>query len=133
MKNRLHAIEEGNISKGMTGLKERAKTILELFESAIIYIKTLPHDEKATALLTPENIAHLKNLLPKLQACDFTHDALESLLRSAAEEFSIKLGQLAAPLRVAITGRSVSPSLFEVMSILGKEESLKRIDNIISN
>jgi glutamyl-tRNA synthetase len=129
----LSSIEEGNISKGMTGLKERAKTILELFESAIIYIKTLPHDEKATALLTPENIAHLKNLLPKLQACDFTHDALESLLRSAAEEFSIKLGQLAAPLRVAITGRSVSPSLFEVMSILGKEESLKRIEQIIPN
>jgi glutamyl-tRNA synthetase len=80
-----------------------------------------------------KNIAHLKNLLPKLQACDFTHDALESLLRSAAEEFSIKLGQLAAPLRVAITGRSVSPSLFEVMSILGKEESLKRIEQIIPN
>ena len=129
----ISANEESNISKGMTGLKERAKTTVELAESAIIYIQTLPHDEKATALLTPENIAHLKNLLPKLQACDFSHDALESLLRSAAEEFSIKLGQLAAPLRVAITGRSVSPSLFEVMSILGKQESLKRIEQIIPN
>ena len=127
----ISANEESHISKGMAGLKERAKTTVELAESAIIYIMPLPHDEKATALLTPENITHLKNLLPKLQACDFTHDVLETVLRSAAEEFSIKLGQLAAPLRVAITGKSVSPSLFEVMSILGKQESLKRIEQKI--
>lgn len=132
LKRVLAADEADRIARGMPGLKERAKTLTELSESALIYIKPLPLDEKAVALLSQDNIAHLKNLLPKLEACDFTHDALEMLLRSAAEEFGIKLGALAAPLRVAVTGRSVSPSLFEVMAILGKEESLKRISEVIS-
>lgn len=132
LKRVLAADETDRIVRGMPGLKERAKTLIELSESALIYIKPLPLDEKAVALLSQDNIAYLKNLLPKLEACDFTHDALEMLLRSAAEEFGIKLGALAAPLRVAITGRSVSPSLFEVMAILGKEESLKRISEVIS-
>ena len=128
----LSADEESKISQGMGGLKERAKTIVELAESAIIYVQPLPRDEKALTLMTAENMQHLKNLLPKLKACDFSHDALETALRSAADDFGLKLGQLAAPLRVAITGRSVSPSLFEVMSILGKEESIKRIEDTIS-
>ncbi len=122
--------DESKIFQGMGGLKDRAKTLVELSESAIIYIQPLPHDEKALAMLTPENVEHLKKLLPKLAACEYTHDALEATLRAAADQFNVKLGQLAAPLRVAITGRSVSPSLFEVMSILGKEESIKRVKGI---
>jgi len=132
LKRVLAADEADRIARGMPGLKERAKTLIELSESALIYIKPLPLDEKAAALLSQDNTEYLRNLLPKLEACDFTHDALEMLLRSAAEEFGIKLGALAAPLRVAVTGRSVSPSLFEVMAILGKEESLKRISEVIS-
>jgi len=132
LKRALSREEADRILRGMPGLKERAKTLIELSESAIIYIKPLSLDEKATALLTQGNITYLKNLLPKLEACDFTDDALEMLLRSAAEEFGIKLGALAAPLRVAVTGSSVSPSLFEVMAILGKEDSLKRISQVIS-
>jgi len=132
LKRVLAADEADRIARGMPGLKERAKTLIELSESALIYIKPLPLDEKAAALLSQDNTEYLRNLLPKLKACDFTHDALEMLLRSAAEEFGIKLGALAAPLRVAVTGRSVSPSLFEVMAILGKEESLKRISEVIS-
>lgn len=132
LKRVLAADEADRIARGMPGLKERAKTLIELSESALIYIKPLPLDEKAAALLSQDNTEYLRNLLPKLEACDFTHDALEILLRNAAEEFGIKLGALAAPLRVAVTGRSVSPSLFEVMAILGKEESLKRISEVIS-
>lgn len=132
LKRVLAADEADRIVRGMPGLKERAKTLIELSESALIYIKPLPLDEKAVALLSQGNTEYLRNLLPKLEACDFTHDALEMLLRSAAEEFGIKLGALAAPLRVAVTGRSVSPSLFEVMAIVGKEESLKRISQVIS-
>jgi glutamyl-tRNA synthetase len=124
----LKPYQENNILQGMDGLKERAKTLVELAESSIIYIQPLPRDEKAISLITAENIQHLKNLVPKLKACDFGHDELEAILRTSADEFGLKLGQLAAPLRVAITGRSVSPSLFEVMSILGKEESIKRIE-----
>lgn len=129
----LKPYDESNILQGMRGLKERAKTLVELGESAIIYIQPLPHDEKALAMLTAENVEYLKKLLPRLTACEFTHDALEITLRTAAEQLNVKLGQLAAPLRVAITGRSVSPSLFEVMSILGKEESIKRIEQTIES
>lgn len=124
--------EEQRVLQGMPGLKERAKTLVELGESAIIYIKALPHDEKAKALINEENLRYLKLLYPKLEACDFSHEEIEAILRNSAEEFGIKLGQLAAPLRVAITGRTVSPSLFEVMAILGKEESLARIKHTIS-
>ena len=120
--------DENKIFQGMNGLKERAKTLVELAESSIIYIKPLPRDEKAISLMTAENMQYLKDLVPKLKTCDFGHDELEATLRTSADEFGLKLGQLAAPLRVAITGRSVSPSLFEVMSILGKEESIKRIE-----
>lgn len=124
----LKPYQEKNILQGMDGLKERAKTLVELAESSIIYIQPLSRDEKSIALMTIENIQHLKNLVPKLKTCEFRHDELEAILRISADEFGLKLGQLAAPLRVAITGRSVSPSLFEVMSILGKEESIKRIE-----
>lgn len=125
--------EAKRILEGMTGLKERAKTLIELTESALIYVHSLPLDEKATILLSEVNIGLLKELLPRLEACDFSHDGLEAMLRHAAEEFGIKLGQLAGPLRVAITGRTVSPSLFEVMKILGKEESLTRITKTLAH
>jgi glutamyl-tRNA synthetase len=119
------------ILRGMNGLKERAKTLVELADSALIYVRPFEMDEKAQAMLTPENIDLLKILLEKLKLCDFNQDALEALLRKFAESAKTKLGQLAAPLRVAVTGKMVSPSLFEVMAILGKEESLKRIAAVV--
>ncbi len=120
------------ILRGMSGLKERAKTLVELADSALIYIRPFERDEKAQATLTPDNIRLLKALLPQLQVCEFSQAALEASLRNFADESKVKLGQLAAPLRVAITGRTVSPSLFEVMAILGKPESIKRIEEATS-
>jgi glutamyl-tRNA synthetase len=127
----LKPFEADYILRGMNGLKERAKTLVELADSALIYVRPFEMDEKAQAMFTPENIDLLKTLLEKLNLIEFTEDALEALLRKFAESAKTKLGQLAAPLRVAVTGRTVSPSLFEVMAILGKEESLKRITAVV--
>jgi glutamyl-tRNA synthetase len=122
--------EKNSILKGMNGLKERAKTLVELADSALIYIRRFSHDEKSQAILTPENINLLKKLVQKLSITEFSENTLEDCLRNFAEVEQTKLGQVAAPLRVAITGRTVSPSLFEVMAILGKEESLSRIEKV---
>lgn len=115
------------ILKGMNGLKERAKTLIELADGAIIYIKPAEMDEKARAVLSCDNLEILKAINAELELAEFNHENLESILRKLAEKLALNLGKLAAPLRVAVTGRTVSPSLFEVMEILGKQEVLKRI------
>lgn len=120
------------ILKGMNGLKERAKTLVELADSALIYVRTFELDEKAKGLLTSENLSLLKDLLAQLVTLEFNESELETCLRNFADQKQTKLGQVAAPLRVAITGKTVSPSLFEVMAILGKQESLSRIEKILS-
>ncbi len=124
-------LESDHILKGMNGLKERAKTIVELADSSLIYVRPFDRDEKAQAMLGNENLALLKNLQQNLNSVDFNESALEVTLRNFADTAKVKLGQVAAPLRVAITGRVVSPSLFEVMAILGREESLSRIERVI--
>lgn len=120
------------ILKGMQGLKERAKTLIELADGAMIYIKPAEMDEKAKALLSLENIEILKAIYNQLEIAEFNHDNLESILRNLAEKLSLNLGKLAAPLRGVVTGRTVSPSLFEVMAILGKQETLKRVAHHLS-
>lgn len=120
------------ILKGMSGLKERAKTLVELSDSSLIYVRTFELDEKSQGLLTTENLSLLKDLLEQLVTLEFSEAELETCLRNFAEQKQTKLGQVAAPLRVAITGKTVSPSLFEVMAILGKQESLSRIEKVLS-
>lgn len=124
-----HETLKHRVIKGMLGLKERAKTLLELAEGAQFYWKITELDEKAKALITPEAKQHIqmvRNALEQLQ--DFTHDAIAEAIKTTAEKLDIKLGALAQPLRVVITGRTVSPSLFEVIEVLGKEETLNRLD-----
>ncbi len=118
------------ITKGMSGLKERAKTLIELAESALIYFKVQPHDEKALKFCSDDHKKLIQKVILRLNGLDvFDHDTVANTIRSEAEENGIKLGDLAQPLRVAITGRSVSPSVFEVMEVLGKDEILKRLKN----
>ena len=121
------------LTKGMNGLKERAKTLIELAESALIYFKVQPHDEKALKFCSDDHKRLIQKVILRLKSLDaFDHDTVADTIRSAAEENGIKLGDLAQPLRVAITGRTVSPSVFEVMEVLGKDEILKRLENFIA-
>lgn len=116
---------------GMGGLKERAKTLLDLAESADFYVKSLPfeYNEKALKLI---NKGNARELLAKFVSCldavsDWTQENLENAAKSLAELEEVGLGKVAQPIRVALTGTTVSPSVFEVMSVLGREETLLRL------
>jgi glutamyl-tRNA synthetase len=119
--------------RGMPGLKERAKTLKELGENAAFYIaaRPIPMVEKARALLTPEAIALLRELIPNLTSLsDWQAATLEAAVRQFIEIKGVKLGQVAQPLRAALTGSATSPGLFEVMEVLGQAESLGRLEDV---
>ena len=127
----LHADATGTarIRMLMPGLKERAKTLADLTESAAFLLRPAPlqFDPKALALLTPESKATLRQVAPVLDATDFTSPALDTALRQFAEQAGRKLGQVAQPLRAALTGSTTSPGIDETLAALGREEALARI------
>ncbi|HVU42283.1 MAG TPA: glutamate--tRNA ligase [Xanthobacteraceae bacterium] len=119
----------------MPSLKERAKTLVDLIDSAhfLLADRPLPLDEKAKALLTEPAVALLRELEPELTAVEpWTGEATEQAVRAFAERRGAKLGAVAQPLRVALTGRTTSPGIFEVLAILGKIESLGRVADQLS-
>jgi glutamyl-tRNA synthetase len=130
------AAVERRLAAGMPGLKARAKTLKELADNARFYTLTRPValDAKARALLTPEASTVLKEVRDVLAAAaNWTSSDLEGAARAFAEAKGIKLGQVAQPVRVALTGATTSPPIFEVMQVLGREETLGRIDDGLAN
>ena len=120
--------------RAMPELKARAHTLNELAEGARFLFEDRPLalDEAAAALLTPESRALLKSAHDALSKLDsWEHDALETSIREVAEREGVKLGKLAQPLRAALTGRTTSPGIFDVLALLGQGESLKRIKDQI--
>ena len=114
----------------MPGLKERAKTVVELLELAhyILADRPLEPDPKAAALLAGDAPALLAKLTTHLQqASVWESDFLEASVREFADAEGLKLGKVAQPLRAALTGRAVSPGVFDVMVTLGRDESLARL------
>ena len=114
----------------LPGLKERAKTLPELIDGALFLVtpRPLKLDDKAAKLLDSESKVAITALLGKLSASkDWTSAGLESVVRAYADETGAKLGKIAQPLRAALTGRSVSPPVFDVMSVLGHEETIARL------
>ncbi|NNM72524.1 glutamate--tRNA ligase [Enterovirga aerilata] len=119
------------LEAAMDGLKERAKTLVELLDAAYYLYAAAPLtlDAKASALLDDAARARLAALRPRLAAAaEWSQARLEEVVRAFAEETGCKLGQVAQPLRAALTGRSTSPGLFDVMAVLGREECLARLD-----
>ncbi len=116
--------------KAMPGLKERAKTVLELIDGAafITAKRPLPIEDKAATLLTGDARAHLAAIHQRLSALpEWSAQAADAAVRAEIEAKGIKLGALAQPLRVALTGRTTSPGIFDVLDVLGRDESLARI------
>jgi glutamyl-tRNA synthetase len=114
----------------MPGLKERAKTLVELIDSAgfLFADRPIKLDDKAKAIMTDEARALLAKLLPELDALEsWTAETTEQVVRIFAESASLKLGATAQPLRAALTGRTTSPGIFDVLTVLGKAESLARL------
>ncbi|MEP9347389.1 glutamate--tRNA ligase [Xanthobacter sp. KR7-225] len=126
---RVTPARRAQLAAAMPGLKERAKTVVELIDNAefIFLERPIPLDEKAAALLTAEGKAHLARLLPLLEAADWTAAATEAAVRLYAGEAGVKLGAVAQPLRAALTGTSTSPPIFDVLMVLGRDESLARL------
>jgi len=121
---------EAKFLAAMPGLKERAKTLVELLDSAFyLYAqRPLKLDEKAAGLLDGAARARLPQIAAKLAAVnDWAPAPLEAAVRAYVEENGLKLGQAAQPLRAALTGRAMSPGLFDVMAVLGREETLGRL------
>ena len=113
----------------MPQLKERAKSIVELADTAafLAHPIPLPVEPKAAALLTPENRLLLREVAGALENSAFTPEAIDAALRAFAEASGRKLGQVAQPLRAALTGRVASPGIDATLAALGREEALARI------
>ena len=121
---------EAKLLAAMPGLKERAKTLVELLDSAYyLYApRPLQLDAKAASLLDEAAKGRLPGLAAKLaEVNDWSPAPLEAAVRAFAEENGLKLGQAAQPLRAALTGRATSPGLFDVMAVLGRDETLARL------
>ena len=114
-------------------LKSRAKTLLELAQNARFFLERPALDEKAVALVSGAQpvLAALVESLTNL--ADFTAEAIEATGRELAEAQGIKLGGIAQPLRAALSGSTVSPPIFEVAALLGREETLTRLQDVISS
>jgi len=128
---RLGITDTGLLVKAMPELKARAHDLGQLADSTrfLFANRPLPMDEGAAALLTPESRALLRAAHRALSAIPWEHDALEEAVRQVADEAGVKLGKLAQPLRAALTGRTTSPGIFDVLALLGQGESLGRISD----
>jgi glutamyl-tRNA synthetase len=118
------------LARAMPGLKERAKTLVELLDNAAFLFAKRPIalDGPASKVLEGPGREMLAALLPRLERAEpWTEDTLEAAVRGFADETGQKLGKAAQPLRAALTGRSTSPGIFDVLEVLGREESLARI------
>lgn len=126
---RFEAVGWDKLAAALPSLKPRAKTLKDLVDGAAYLIakRPLTLDEKAAKLLSDDARIMLGRLLPQLESAQWTSDALEAEVRGFAEAEGLKLGGVAQPLRAALTGRSVSPPVFDVMAVLGREEALARI------
>lgn len=117
--------------RAMPGLKERAKTLVDLMKSAqfLFAERPLALDDKARQIMADGGVAALQGLLPVLTAAAWNVPSLEDAVKSHAETSGTKLGKLAQPLRAVLTGTNTSPGIFDVLDVLGREESLKRIED----
>jgi glutamyl-tRNA synthetase len=113
----------------MPRLKERAKTLVELIQASEFLFTDGPRtlDDAAQKNLSSEARSAIAKVLPSLEATDWTGKALESAARAFADAEGMKLGQIAQPLRAALTGMAASPPLFDMLEVLGRRESLVRL------
>ena len=123
--------QRDRMERGMYCLKDRAKTFVELVEKAQFIMASHPidRDEAAQKALDPVSRGILKSLTPRLQTATWTKDGLEPILTEAAAEHGLGFGKLAAPLRAALAGRTVSPSVYDMMLVIGRDETIARLED----
>lgn len=129
---KVDAIGLERITRGMNGVKQRSRTLIELADNLVFYARAgAPPiaDDKARGVLTPEAKSLLGKLAAALEAdaANWGEKQVEDAVRRFAESMGVKLGQVAQPLRVALSGSTVSPGIFEVVAILGPAETRVRL------
>ena len=127
---KLDPAKRAQLAAALPGLKERAKTLVELVDGASFLFaeRPLAPDEKAEDILARGGRQHIGALLARLEAIeDWSAATTEAAVRDYATEQGAKLGAIAQPLRAAATGRATSPGIFDVLAVLGREESLGRL------
>ncbi|WP_299946278.1 glutamate--tRNA ligase [uncultured Ruegeria sp.] len=127
----LTATQSGDLTRAMYCLKDRARMFPELLDKAHFVLASRPiePDEKAAKALASVSDGILKELTPQLQNASWSRNELEVALNSYAEAIGVKFGKLAGPLRAALAGRAVTPSVFDMMLVLGRDETLARLSD----
>ena len=129
-------VEDGPFIEGVIKtLNARSKTLKDMAENALFYFKdTVSYDKDAASkFFTSGSLGILKMLIESLESLDFFDEkSLENVFVKAMEATELKLGKIAQPVRLALTGKAVSPGIFEILNVLGKEKSLDRLRRAVS-
>ncbi len=122
------------LGRAMYCLKDRSKTFPELLEKAhfVLAARPISPDERSASALDNVSRGILSELTPHLQNASWSRDTLEEIVARVAEANGTKLGKLAQPLRAALAGRMVSPSVFDMMLVLGCDETVARLQDAVS-
>jgi len=123
------------LARAIVTLQSRAKTLVELVELAHFYLSdaVTPSPQAARKFLTPATLPTLRRLRARLAGLPvWGEQAIEQTFADLVQEERLTLGQIAQPVRVALTGGTASPGIFEVMAVLGKERTLARLDSVLA-
>ena len=117
------------LERALYCVRDRAKTFPELIEKAHFALASRPilADQAAAAMLDPVSRGILKELTPRLQNANWTKEALEPILQEVSATHGLAFGKLAAPLRAALAGRTATPSVYDMMLVIGREETIARL------
>ena len=120
------------LNKGLYCLKDRVKTLSELIEKASFILNSRPIEMSSDARLSLDEtgLAMLEALTPHLQNATWTREELEQICNNSAESFGVKFGKLASPIRSALSGQTKTPSVFDMMLVLGRNETIARLTNV---
>ena len=132
--NNQHGLSKEDIAKPISSLNQRSQTLIEMAQKSAFYFKKeLTFDEKARDKFLNKDIQpHIEKLIIAINnIAMLEHDPLENLFKKIAEEAGLKLGKLAQPVRVALTGSTASPGIYDVILLLGKDTTLKRLNEAI--
>jgi glutamyl-tRNA synthetase len=116
-------------------LQERSKTMLEMADGALFYYaaELVYEEESLVKHIKPETPGYLRGLVNALAAvADFSHDSIETVFKEVCAELGIKMGQIGPAVRIALSGGTVSPSIYEVMETLGRDETCLRLERAIA-
>jgi glutamyl-tRNA synthetase len=116
-------------------LKARSKTLLDMSENAVFYFQDITYEKQADEkFLVPELVEILEDLLLDLKGLPkFDHNELENIFSAFLQRHQVKLGTIAQPVRVALTGKTVSPGIFEIMEVMGQDMVIQRLSHAISH